>query len=159
MALAGLADESMCGAPGGGSSTSAGAWSGRQLLPASSRRWSGRHPARGHGPVYETLLIASESLVAYRRRFRSDLELDALCDLLLADDTNPRSLAFQSTAWARTWPSCPTAASRQTAPLVDEATGSCSGRPGSMRRTTAAAASDPHLGHLMWRRRAPLCSS
>ncbi len=46
-------------------------------------------------PVYETVLAACESLVAYRRRYRSDLALDALCDLLLADDTNPRALAFQ----------------------------------------------------------------
>ena len=46
-------------------------------------------------PVYETLLTACESLVAYRRRYRSDVELDALCDLLLADDTNPRAMAFQ----------------------------------------------------------------
>ena len=46
-------------------------------------------------PVYETLLTACESLFAYRRRYRSDLELDPLCELLLGDDTNPRSLAFQ----------------------------------------------------------------
>jgi uncharacterized alpha-E superfamily protein len=45
--------------------------------------------------VLETVLTASESLVAYRRRYRSDLELEPLCELLLADDTNPRSLAFQ----------------------------------------------------------------
>ena len=41
------------------------------------------------------MLTACESLVAYRRRYRSDVELDALCDLLLADDTNPRAMAFQ----------------------------------------------------------------
>ena len=46
-------------------------------------------------PVYETLLTTCESLVAYRRRYRSDLELDPLCELLLGDDANPRSLAFQ----------------------------------------------------------------
>jgi uncharacterized circularly permuted ATP-grasp superfamily protein/uncharacterized alpha-E superfamily protein len=46
-------------------------------------------------PLYETVLAACESLVAYRRRYRSDLELDAVCELLLDDDTNPRSLAFQ----------------------------------------------------------------
>ncbi len=46
-------------------------------------------------PVYETLLTVCESLVAYRRRYRSDVELDALCDLLLGDDTNPRAMAFQ----------------------------------------------------------------
>jgi uncharacterized alpha-E superfamily protein len=46
-------------------------------------------------PLYETVLAASESLVAYRRRYRSELELDALCELLLEDDGNPRALAFQ----------------------------------------------------------------
>jgi uncharacterized alpha-E superfamily protein len=46
-------------------------------------------------PLFETVLTAMESLVEYRRRYRSDLALDAVLDLLLADDTNPRSLAFQ----------------------------------------------------------------
>lgn len=52
-------------------------------------------PAAALQPVGETVLAASESLVAYRRRYRSDLELEPLCDLLLGDDSNPRSLAFQ----------------------------------------------------------------
>ena len=42
--------------------------------------------------VIEVLLAANESLVAYRRRHRSDVELDAAIALLLHDDTNPRSL-------------------------------------------------------------------
>ena len=46
-------------------------------------------------PVYELVLAISESLVAYRRRYRSDLRLDAIQELLVHDDTNPRSLAFQ----------------------------------------------------------------
>jgi uncharacterized alpha-E superfamily protein len=46
-------------------------------------------------PVYELVLAISESLVAYRRRYRSDLRLDAIEELLVHDDTNPRSLAFQ----------------------------------------------------------------
>lgn len=41
----------------------------------------------------EVLLAANESLVAYRRRHRSDVEPDAAIALLLHDDTNPRSLA------------------------------------------------------------------
>ncbi len=40
-------------------------------------------------------LTACESLVAYRRRYRSDVTLDALGDLLLADRDNPRSVRFQ----------------------------------------------------------------
>ena len=41
----------------------------------------------------EVLLAANESLVAYRRRHRSDVELDAAISLLVHDDSNPRSLA------------------------------------------------------------------
>ena len=46
-------------------------------------------------PVYDLVLGASESLVAYRRRYRSDVRIDAIEDLLVHDDSNPRSLAFQ----------------------------------------------------------------
>ena len=46
-------------------------------------------------PLSEAVLAANESLVAYRRRYRSDVDLDALLDLLLRDDSNPRGLAFQ----------------------------------------------------------------
>lgn len=46
-------------------------------------------------PVFDLVLGASESLVAYRRRYRSDVRLDAIEDLLVHDDSNPRSLAFQ----------------------------------------------------------------
>ena len=44
---------------------------------------------------YEVVLTAHESLVAYRRRYRSDARVEAVLDLLVADDTNPRALAFQ----------------------------------------------------------------
>ena len=43
----------------------------------------------------EIALAANESLVAYRRRHRTDVTLDALGDLLLADRDNPRSVRFQ----------------------------------------------------------------
>ncbi len=46
-------------------------------------------------PLADGLLGAHESLVAYRRRHRSDVDLDAVVDILVHDDTNPRSLAFQ----------------------------------------------------------------
>ncbi|TVR26887.1 MAG: hypothetical protein EA389_04340 [Ilumatobacter sp.] len=42
----------------------------------------------------EVMLAANESLVAYRRRYRSDVELQAAVSLLLCDRSNPRSLAF-----------------------------------------------------------------
>ena len=46
-------------------------------------------------PVYDLVLGASESLVAYRRRYRSDVRIAAIEELLVHDDSNPRSLAFQ----------------------------------------------------------------
>jgi uncharacterized circularly permuted ATP-grasp superfamily protein/uncharacterized alpha-E superfamily protein len=45
--------------------------------------------------LYDFVLAANESLVAYRRRYRSDAVLDALVDLLVLDDANPRAFAFQ----------------------------------------------------------------
>ncbi|MEW6474702.1 MAG: circularly permuted type 2 ATP-grasp protein [Actinomycetota bacterium] len=48
------------------------------------------------GLTHETLLACCESLVAYRRRHRSDIELEALANLLITDPSNPRSLAFQA---------------------------------------------------------------
>jgi uncharacterized alpha-E superfamily protein len=45
--------------------------------------------------VGETLLAAHESLAAYRRWHRTDIEVDAALELLVRDDTNPRSVAFQ----------------------------------------------------------------
>ena len=46
-------------------------------------------------PLAETVLASNESLVTYRRRYRSDIVLDAVVDLLVGDDSNPRSLTFQ----------------------------------------------------------------
>lgn len=48
------------------------------------------------GLTHETLLECCESLVTYRRRYRSDIEVEALSSLLITDPSNPRSLAFQA---------------------------------------------------------------
>ena len=53
-----------------------------------------------HGPfvgntMLETLLVSNESLITYRRRYRSYLQLTTVLELLLFDDANPRSLIFQ----------------------------------------------------------------
>lgn len=45
--------------------------------------------------VLESVLVASESIVTYRRRYRSRAEVRTLLDLLLADADNPRSLRYQ----------------------------------------------------------------
>ena len=48
------------------------------------------------GLTHETLLACCESLVVYRRRYRSDIEVGALASLLITDPGNPRSLYFQA---------------------------------------------------------------
>ncbi|MFZ4719361.1 MAG: circularly permuted type 2 ATP-grasp protein [Ilumatobacteraceae bacterium] len=52
-------------------------------------------PSLAEQPLVEAVLGSNESLVAYRRRYRSEVELQAVLDLLLRDDANPRSLAYQ----------------------------------------------------------------
>jgi uncharacterized circularly permuted ATP-grasp superfamily protein/uncharacterized alpha-E superfamily protein len=50
----------------------------------------------GSDPVLlEALLEVSDSSLTYRRRYATHLETHALADLLLADETNPRSVAYQ----------------------------------------------------------------
>jgi uncharacterized circularly permuted ATP-grasp superfamily protein/uncharacterized alpha-E superfamily protein len=44
--------------------------------------------------VLESVLTAAESIMTYRRRYRSHAQLATLLDLLLLDDGNPRSLVF-----------------------------------------------------------------
>jgi uncharacterized circularly permuted ATP-grasp superfamily protein/uncharacterized alpha-E superfamily protein len=46
-------------------------------------------------PIAEVVLASCESLIAYRRRYRSDLRSEALVDLVVFDSSNPRSVAFQ----------------------------------------------------------------
>ena len=43
--------------------------------------------------ILESLLAANDSLVAYRRRHRSEVEVDAALALLVRDPANPRSIA------------------------------------------------------------------
>ncbi len=54
-------------------------------------------PEEVDGYVLESVLIAHESSITYRRRHSSRPDVANLLDLLLADATNPRSLAFQVT--------------------------------------------------------------
>jgi uncharacterized alpha-E superfamily protein len=50
------------------------------------------------GPRIEALLEVAESAITYRRRYRGELQAVPALDLLLTDETNPRSLAFQLVA-------------------------------------------------------------
>jgi uncharacterized alpha-E superfamily protein len=45
--------------------------------------------------VLESVLVATESIITYRRRYRSRAQVETALDLLLLDEGNPRSLAFQ----------------------------------------------------------------
>jgi len=58
-------------------------------------RSSGDHTldADSRTQALEFVLAANDSLVAYRRRHRSDVVLDAVIALLVADDRNPRAVA------------------------------------------------------------------
>jgi uncharacterized alpha-E superfamily protein len=45
--------------------------------------------------LLENVLTTTENVMTYRRRYRSTLQLQTVLDLLLLDETNPRSLIFQ----------------------------------------------------------------
>lgn len=45
--------------------------------------------------ILESVLIATESIITYRRRYRSQAQLQTLLDLMLLDPDNPRSLGYQ----------------------------------------------------------------
>jgi uncharacterized alpha-E superfamily protein len=45
--------------------------------------------------ILESLLIAAESIITYRRRYRSHAQLETLLDLMLLDPDNPRSMRYQ----------------------------------------------------------------
>jgi len=48
------------------------------------------------GPVLEALLEVADSSMTYRRRYLATLEAASVVDLLLTDETNPRSVLFQA---------------------------------------------------------------
>ena len=45
--------------------------------------------------VLESVLTAAESIITYRRRYRSQAQLETVLDLLLLDSGNPRSVVYQ----------------------------------------------------------------
>ena len=54
--------------------------------------------SENEGPVLEAVLEVADSLMTYRSRYLSSLRMAPVLDLLLTDETNPRSLAFQLVA-------------------------------------------------------------
>jgi uncharacterized circularly permuted ATP-grasp superfamily protein/uncharacterized alpha-E superfamily protein len=55
-------------------------------------------PCSHEEPLLEAVLEIADSLMTYRRRYQTRLETAAVLDLLLADETSPRSLGFQLAA-------------------------------------------------------------
>jgi len=47
------------------------------------------------GFMMESVLMATDNIVSFRRRYRAVIYMDAVLDLLLMDDRNPRSLLYQ----------------------------------------------------------------
>lgn len=57
-------------------------------------------PAEPEAPVLLALLSISDSAMTYRGRYGASFQTEAVLDLLLVDETNPRSAAFQVNAFA-----------------------------------------------------------
>jgi uncharacterized circularly permuted ATP-grasp superfamily protein/uncharacterized alpha-E superfamily protein len=54
-----------------------------------------RHEIALQNQLLEAVLVATDSLSIYRRRYRSFIQLPMVLELLLMDQTHPRSLAYQ----------------------------------------------------------------
>lgn len=52
-------------------------------------------PQPREGLILEALLEIADSAITYRRRYMTTLQVPLVADLLLADETNPRAVAFQ----------------------------------------------------------------
>jgi len=52
-------------------------------------------PVDREGPLLEAVLDIADSGMTYRRRYRASLQVAPVVDLLLTDDTNPRSALYQ----------------------------------------------------------------
>ncbi len=54
-----------------------------------------RHEAALQNQLLEAVLVSTDSLSIYRRRYRSFIQLPMVLELLLQDETHPRSLVYQ----------------------------------------------------------------
>ena len=96
LALSGLAGESMVRDPG---------WhfmdAGRRLERAMQltsllrSTLTTQHDKATDSLLLESVLTSAESIITYRRRYRSQAQIETALDLLLLDPGNPRSLVFQ----------------------------------------------------------------
>jgi len=72
----------------------------RSLYTVSLLRNGMVFPMSPEAPLLEALLEIADSSMTYRRRYQGGVQPAAVLDLLLADEGNPRSLAFQLAAVA-----------------------------------------------------------
>ncbi len=96
LALSGLAGESMVRDPGW-RFMDAGRRIERALQLAALLRTTvtAERSTATDSLLVESVLIAVESIITYRRRYRSHAQLQTLLDLLVFDGDNPRSVAYQ----------------------------------------------------------------
>jgi uncharacterized alpha-E superfamily protein len=64
-------------------------------------------PCAPESRVLEALLEVGDSLMTYRQRYLTSLQASGVLDLLIADETNPRSVAFQLAVLAKHMPRLP----------------------------------------------------
>ncbi len=96
LALQGMAAESMVRDPGWRfMDTGRRLERSQQLLALLRATVVDDHGTAADSLLYESVLTAAESIVTYRRRYRSRAQLATLLALLLLDPDNPRSLGYQ----------------------------------------------------------------
>ena len=61
-------------------------------------RGSLTEPCTREGPLLESVLDIADSVMTYRRRYLATLQVAPVVDLLLTDETNPRSVIYQMEA-------------------------------------------------------------
>ncbi|MDB4973600.1 MAG: hypothetical protein JWN48_1941 [Myxococcaceae bacterium] len=61
-------------------------------------RGSLTEPCSREGPLLESVLDIADSVMTYRRRYLATLQVAPVVDLLLTDETNPRSVIYQMEA-------------------------------------------------------------
>jgi uncharacterized circularly permuted ATP-grasp superfamily protein/uncharacterized alpha-E superfamily protein len=116
---------------------------GVQLLSLLRATLTDRRGTATDSLVLESVLTAAESIITYRRRYRSHAQLETVLDLLLLDDGNPRSLAFGLGRLADDLdgiPAAPNRRLREDQRLLLEAST-------ALRLADTAALSEAELGH------------
>jgi uncharacterized alpha-E superfamily protein len=110
LALSGLASENMVRDPGWRlMDTGRRIERGQQLAALLRSTLTRRHPAEVESIVIESVLAVAESGLTYRRRYRGQVQVGTVLELLLLDPGNPRSLAYQVQAIAENLRQLPTA--------------------------------------------------